>query len=186
MQRLTTNDLPLAGLKMIERQRLHDDRGFLSRLFCSMEMANAGWLKPIAQINHTYTKNKGTVRGLHYQQNPFVEMKLVTCIRGEIYDVVVDLRPASPTFLHWHGELLSDMNSRALIIPEGFAHGFQALSDDVELLYCHSALYNEIADSGLNIRDQRLSIMWPLEISEVSIRDQKHPLIDDNFIGVKI
>jgi dTDP-4-dehydrorhamnose 3,5-epimerase len=113
-------------------------------------------------------------------------MKLVSCIRGEVWDVAVDVRVNSPTFLQWHAENLSAENGRALLIPEGFAHGFQALTDDVELLYFHSASHNAEAEFGLYHADPRLSIRWPLAISELSGRDAKHPLITDEFKGVLI
>ncbi len=184
MSRFIVTALPLAGLKRIERQRLGDSRGFLSRLFCVEELAAAGWFKPIAQINHTYTARRGTVRGLHYQRPPHAEMKLVTCIRGEVWDIAVDLQTGSPTFLHWHAEVLSAENYRAMLIPEGFAHGFQALTDDVELLYLHSAVHSPDAEAALNAQDPRLAITWPLEIAELSLRDSKHPLIASTFEGV--
>ena len=128
MNRFRIQSTPLSGLQVITRQMLGDHRGFLSRLFCADELAQAGWTKPIAQINHTYTAKKGTVRGMHFQHPPHAEMKLVSCIRGEVWDVAVDLRANSPTFLHWHAEVLSADNHKALLIPEGFAHGFQTLS----------------------------------------------------------
>lgn len=186
MNRFAVTALPLAGLKLIERQCLGDRRGFLSRLFCVEELDAAGWCKPIAQINHTYTAHRGTVRGMHYQHPPHAEMKLVTCIRGEVWDVAVDLRTGSATFLHWHAEILSPDNHRALLIPEGFAHGFQALTDDVELLYCHSAVHSPDAEAALNAQDPRLAITWPLGIAELSPRDSKHPLIDSTFEGVRL
>lgn len=186
MSRFAVTDLPLAGIKLIERQRLGDSRGFLSRLFCAEELAPAGWHKPIAQINHTYTQKKGTVRGMHYQQPPHAEMKLVTCIQGEVWDVAVDLRAGSPTFLHWHAETLSADNHRALLIPEGFAHGFQTLSDDVQLLYCHTAAHSPEAEGALNAQDPHLAIKWPIAITELSIRDAKHPLVDTEFEGVSL
>jgi dTDP-4-dehydrorhamnose 3,5-epimerase len=161
-----------------------DDRGFLSRIFCAQELAPSGWDKPIAQINHTYTCTKGTVRGLHFQHQPYCEMKLVSVIRGEIWDVAVDLRKGSATFLQWHAEVLSAENGRAILIPEGFAHGFQSLTDDVELLYCHSVAYNPLAECGLHPSDTRLAIKWPLTISEISERDQNHSLIDRDFSGI--
>src|SRR5690554_6695588 len=107
MSRFTVTNLPLAGLKRVQRQRLGDNRGFLARLFCAEELAAAGWTQPIAQINHTFTAKQGTVRGMHFQRPPHAEMKLVSCIRGEVWDVAVDLRVGSPTFLHWHAERLS-------------------------------------------------------------------------------
>jgi dTDP-4-dehydrorhamnose 3,5-epimerase len=186
VNRFTIFNTPLAGLKLVERQRLGDNRGFLSRLFCSEELADAGWHKPIAQINHTYTARRGTVRGMHFQHPPHAEMKQVSCIRGKVWDVAVDLRAGSPSFLHWHAEELSADNYRALLIPEGFAHGFQALTDEVELLYCHSATYHPEAEAGLNPQDSTLAINWPLEITELSSRDAHHPMIDQNFSGLAL
>lgn len=186
MSRFNVTDLPLAGLKLIERQRLGDSRGCLSRVFCAEELAAAGWLKPIAQVNHTFTEKIGTVRGMHFQYPPFSEMKLVSCIRGEVFDVAVDLRVGSPTFLCWHMERLSADNRRALLLPEGFAHGFQTLTNDVELLYCHSAAYNPASDAGLRPNDVHLGIDWPLDITEISARDADHPPIDEDFEGVQL
>ncbi|MBU0726185.1 MAG: dTDP-4-dehydrorhamnose 3,5-epimerase [Alphaproteobacteria bacterium] len=186
MSRFTVHDLPLARLKLVERQHLGDHRGFLSRLFCTEELAEAGWLSPIAQINHTLTARKGTVRGLHFQHPPHAEMKLVSCIRGEVWDVAVDLRTGSPSFLAWHAERLSAENGRALLIPEGFAHGFQALTDEAELLYCHSAAYAPDAEAGLNPVDPALAIAWPLEIAEMSDRDRAHPFTGAGFGGVRL
>ena len=186
MSRFAVTALPLEGLTLIERHQIGDARGFLSRLFCADELRAVGWVKPIAQINHTYTQRRVTVRALHFQYPPHAEMKLVICIRGEVWDVAVDLRSGSATFLHWHAEHLSADNGRALLIPEGFAHGFQALSDDVELLYCHSAAYNAGAEAGLNPGDPRLAIAWPLTIAELSARDAAHPLIESTFEGVVV
>lgn len=186
MRRLAITDLPLADLKRVERQRLGDQRGFLARIFCAEELAAAGWTKPIAQINYSYTAKRGTVRGLHFQYPPHVEMKLVSCLRGEVWDVAVDLRSGSPTFLRWHAERLSAENGCALLIPEGFAHGFQALTDDVELLYCHSQPYAAHAEGGLNPTDPRLAIPWPLAVRHLSARDQAHPLIDADFRGITL
>lgn len=184
MTRFVIKDLPMPGLKLIERQHLGDSRGFLSRLFCAHELSAAGWCKPVAQINHTFTAKKGTVRGMHYQLPPHSEMKLVSCIQGEILDVVVDLRSESPTFLRWHAEILSSDNRLALLIPEGFAHGFQTLCDNAMMLYCHSVAHNSDAERALNANDPRLSITWPLPITEISARDVGHPMISINFNGV--
>ena len=184
MNRLDVVHLPISRLKLIQRQLIGDERGFLSRVFCAEQLAGAGWLGPITQINHTYTAKCGTVRGMHFQYPPHAEMKLVTCLRGEAWDVAVDLRAASPTFLHWHAERLSAENGAALLIPEGFAHGFQSLTDDVDLLYCHSAAYAPAAEGGLNPKDPKLAIAWPLPIAEMSPRDAGHPLIDDRFSGI--
>ena len=186
MSRFAVTALPLDGLKLIERQRLGDARGFLSRLFCAEELGMAGWVKPIAQINLTHTARRGTVRGLHFQRPPDAEMKLVSCIRGEVWDLAVDVRTGSPTYLQWHAERLTADNGHALLIPEGFAHGFQSLTDDVELLYCHSAAYNAASEAGLNPNDAGLAIRWPLAIAELSARDAAHPLIDATFEGVTV
>jgi dTDP-4-dehydrorhamnose 3,5-epimerase len=167
VNRLSITDLPLAGLKRVERQRLGDARGFLARIFCADELRAAGWTGPVAQINHTCTARRGTVRGMHFQHPPHAEIKLVSCIRGEVFDVAVDIRAGSKTFLRWHGEHLSADNGRALLIPQGFAHGFQALSDDAELIYCHSAPYNAAAEGGLHPQDPRLAIDWSLPVAEL-------------------
>lgn len=186
MSRFTIDSLPLEGLKRITRQRLGDQRGFLTRLFCAKELASAGWIKPIAQINHTYTQEKGTVRGMHFQYPPHDEMKLVTCLRGEVLDVAVDLRRGSLSFLRWYAETLSADNQQALLIPEGFAHGFQTLTDDCEMLYLHTEPYQPGAERGLSAQDSRLAIQWPLPVSGLSPRDAAHPILDDDFIGVDL
>jgi dTDP-4-dehydrorhamnose 3,5-epimerase len=184
MPRFEVDDTPLAGLKRVRRQRLGDARGHLQRLFCADELAAAGWAGPVAQINHTLTVKQGTVRGLHFQLPPHAEIKLVSCLRGEVWDVAVDLRRGSPTLLRWHAERLSADNGIALLIPQGFAHGFQTLSDDVEMLYCHSAAYVAAAEGGLNPLDPRLGLPWPLPPAGLSPRDLAHPLLPDDFEGI--
>lgn len=184
MSRFLISDRPLSGLKSVERRNLGDSRGFLSRLFCSEDLAAAGWDKPVVQINQTVTARRGTVRGMHFQRPPHAEMKLVSCLRGSVWDVAVDIRAGSPTFLCWHAEELSAENRRALLIPEGFAHGFQSLTDDCELLYLHSAAYEAEAEGALNCQDSRLGIAWPLPITELSPRDAAHPWLDGEFKGL--
>lgn len=186
MSRINIIDLPLSGLKLIERNQHTDSRGFLSRLFCSDELRLAGWVKPIAQINHSYTAQRGTVRGMHFQHAPKSEMKLVTCIKGEIWDVAVDLRANSPTFLHWHAEFLSNINQKALLIPEGFAHGFQSITDQVELIYLHTEKYHNEFEDGLNVKDPSLNIQWPQPIVQLSSKDADRPLINHTFKGVQL
>ncbi len=186
MSRFTVTDLPLAGLKRVERQNLGDSRGFLSRLFCTDELASIGWKKPIAQINLTKTAVKGSLRGMHFQYPPHAEMKLVNCIRGAVWDVAIDLRAASQTFLHWHAEELTAENRRSLLIPEGFAHGFQTLTNDCELLYFHSMPYVPGAEGALNAQDPLLNISWPLEIGEISERDRTHPYLTEQFTGLAL
>jgi len=179
-------DTPIEGLKVVKREIIEDSRGFLSRIFCVEEFLCHGFDKHINQINQTLTYQKGAVRGMHYQLTPYTEIKFVSCMRGEVYDVAVDLRQNSPTFLHWHGEILSEKNRKSMLIPEGFAHGFQALSDNCELLYLHSAPYNKSSESAININDPKLAIKFPLTISALSERDKSHPMIDDNFKGITI
>ena len=186
MSRLALTPLPIEGAWCVQRQPLGDARGFLSRVFCADELAAAGWRRPIAQVNHTLTRACATVRGLHYQRPPHAEMKLVNCLRGEVWDVVLDLRPCSATYLRWHAELLSASNFQALLIPEGCAHGFQTLTDDVEMLYLHSAPYVASAEGGLCPTDPRLGVAWPLPIGEMSERDRSHPLLTDAFQGIDL
>jgi dTDP-4-dehydrorhamnose 3,5-epimerase len=123
------------------------------------------------------------VRGLHFQYPPCEETKVVSCMQGSIFDVAVDIRRSSPTFLHWHAEVLSSDNMKSLLIPEGFAHGFQTLSEDCILIYLHTASYAPEAEGGMNVKDPRLSISWPLQISGLSDRDSNCPYIDDSFEG---
>jgi dTDP-4-dehydrorhamnose 3,5-epimerase len=186
MSQFSIFDTPIKDLKVIERKPIGDSRGFLARIFCADQLKTAGWHTPIAQINQTVTRKRGTVRGMHFQNAPHAEMKLISCLRGEIFDVAVDLRNNSPTFLKWHAEKLSLENCRALLIPEGFAHGFQTLTDDCELLYLHSAPYIPASEAGIRAIDSRLGILWPLDFSEISQRDSEHPLITDQFKGIAL
>jgi len=186
MSRFHITQTNMSGLLVIERQAVADARGSFSRLFCSEELQEFGWQNPIAQINHTITRRRGTVRGLHFQRAPHAEIKQVTCIRGEIWDIAVDVRKNSPTFLHWHAEILTPENRRSLLIPQGFAHGFQALTKNVELIYFHSVSYRPDYESGLSARDATLAIGWPLPIVELSPRDQAYPAIDADFEGLEL
>lgn len=184
MSRFEVSDTPIAGLRRVQRQPLGDARGSLTRLFCADELAAAGWRGPIAQINLTATAQRGTVRGLHFQHPPHAEIKLVGCLRGEVWDVVVDLRRGSPTLLRWHAERLSADNGLGLLIPKGCAHGFQALTDNVEMLYCHTEAHAPEAEAGLNPLDPRLAIAWPLPPVGLSARDAGHPALDASYAGV--
>ncbi len=179
-------DTPLSGLRVLQRKPIGDSRGYLERLFCNDELQGLAPGKPIAQINHTWTAKRGTVRGMHFQHPPHAEIKFVSCLRGEVFDVAVDLRHNSPTFLRWHAELLSADNHKTLVIPEGFAHGFQTLTDDCEMLYFHTAAFQPGTEGGLNAQDPRLAIRWPLPVAGLSPRDASHPLLDDNFSGLTL
>ncbi|MFQ1712339.1 dTDP-4-dehydrorhamnose 3,5-epimerase family protein [Aeromonas veronii] len=184
MNRFTLLSEPLLGARLLQREVHGDSRGALSRLFCVEELSVLGWGACVAQVNLTCTSRCGTIRGLHFQYPPHAEKKLVTCTRGRVWDVIVDIRAGSPTFLMWHAEELSGDNHRSLLIPEGFAHGFQALSDDVEMLYCHSAAYVVAAEGGLDPLDPYLQISWPMPITEISARDRQHSALNDSFQGV--
>jgi len=171
---------------LIQRKPIGDTRGLFSRFFCAEEFGQAGFTQPIAQINHTLTHKKGTVRGLHFQLPPYAEAKVVSCINGSIFDVAVDLRKGSPTFLHWHGEVLSAESQRSLLIPPGFAHGFQTLTEECELIYLHSVPFAPDAEGALNVADPKLAITWPLPLAELSERDRTHPMIDAEFKGITL
>src|ERR1019366_6856416 len=179
-------DTPLQRLKLIQRKPIGDHRGYLERMFCAEELQSLILGKGIVQINHALTAKRGTVRGLHFQYPPHAETKFVSCLRGEVFDVAVDLRQGSPTFLHWHAEILSADNHRTLLVPEGFAHGFQTLTEDCELLYFHTAAYQPSAEGGLNAQDPRLNIRWPAAMTELSPRDAAHPLVNEEFGGVVV
>jgi dTDP-4-dehydrorhamnose 3,5-epimerase len=134
----------------------------------------------------TLTARLGSARGLHFQAPPYAETKIVSCIRGEVFDVAVDLRQGSATFLQWHGEVLSAKNNRTLLIPEGFAHGFQTLEDECEMLYFHTAAYHPETEGGLNIADPRLAIRWPKPLRDISKRDLDHPYIEADYRGISL
>jgi dTDP-4-dehydrorhamnose 3,5-epimerase len=176
---------PIAGLTRVQRLRLEDSRGFFARFYCAEEFKACGVHKPIVQINHTLTHCKGAVRGMHFQYPPYAEIKLVSCLQGEVFDVAVDLRRDSPTFLQWHGAVLSAANQQSLLIPEGFAHGFQALTEDCELIYLHTAAYQAGAEGAMNANDRRLKIDWPIPITEMSDRDRAHPALTAEFEGIE-
>jgi len=168
----------IEGLYSIERSLIEDERGFFSRLFCEEEFKKIGFSQPIRQMNNSFTKKKGSVRGMHFQNLPFQETKIVRCIKGEVYDVAVDIRKNSPTFLQWHSEILTADKGNSLFISEGFAHGFQTLTNNCELLYMHSNFYSQEAEGALNAFDPKINISWPLEVTEISDRDRNNPLID--------
>ena len=167
----------LAGLSIVKRMQRTDERGYLERLYCATHLKDFGFDGTVKQINRTLTRRSGTVRGLHFQREPHAEIKFVSCLRGHVFDVAVDLRPQSSTFLQWHGEELSEQNCVSLLIPEGFAHGFQTLTDDCEMLYLHTHDYTPAAENGISPQDPTLKISWPLVITELSGRDAALPSI---------
>jgi dTDP-4-dehydrorhamnose 3,5-epimerase len=173
------------GLTVLQRKPIGDARGYLERIFCAAELAEVIGNKAIIQINHTHTAARGTVRGMHYQVPPHSEIKLVSCLRGEVLDVVADVRRGSATFLSWHAEVLSAENHKTLLIPAGFAHGFQTLTEDCEMLYLHTAAHHPGAEAGLHPCDPRMAIHWPLPVGGLSPRDSTHPLLDLTFSGIQ-
>lgn len=185
MNTLHCTPTALEGVLQVQRQLHVDARGSFSRLFCAHELASVGWSGPLAQVNHSVTTARGTVRGMHFQHAPWAERKLVSCVRGRIWDVAVDLRRGSPTFLRWHAQELSAQAGIALLIPQGCAHGFQALSDDAEIIYCHSAAFVPEAQSGVHPCDPRLAITWPLPVQRLSQRDAQWPALAPDFAGVE-
>jgi dTDP-4-dehydrorhamnose 3,5-epimerase len=186
MSRFVEESTSLSDLTCLTREVLGDSRGFFSRLFCEKELAPFLNGRNVKQINFTFTAERGVVRGMHFQYPPHAEMKLVSCLRGEIWDVAVDLRFDSPTFLQWHAETLSAANGKCLLIPEGFAHGFQTLSSEVELHYCHTASYSPDYEGALHPEDERLAIAWPVPITSMSDRDHGHARLDKTFTGIKL
>jgi len=168
-------ETPLSGLIALRRLPRVDDRGFLERIYCADELAPVLGTRRIAQINITLTRLPGTVRGLHFQHPPHAETKVVSCLRGSVFDVAVDVRRGSPSFLAWYGRVLSAENRESLVIPEGFAHGFQTLERDCELLYLHTAAYAPQSEAGLDALDPTLDIGWPRAVTERSERDAALP-----------
>ena len=178
------NKLPLERAFVIEPEPFTDDRGIFARVFCQRELQNMPHGKNIVQINHSMTRQKGAIRGMHFQQPPRAEIKMVKCLRGSVFDVMIDLRSDSSTFLKWHGEKLSAENMKMLYIPEGFAHGFQTLEQNSELLYLHTEFYSPEYEGSIRYDDPSLNILWPIEVTDISLRDQSHPLLSSEFKGI--
>lgn len=186
MNRFKIHSTKIADLVSIEREPISDSRGCLERLFCQESLRELLQSKSIRQINRTITHRKGTVRGLHFQYPPRSEIKVITCLRGRVWDVAVDLRRGSETFLQYHALLLTEDNFKSYIIPEGFAHGFQTRSANCEMLYLHTSEYNPEFEGALNALDPRVSIEWPELITQRSEKDAKHPNLSHNFKGIII
>jgi len=177
---------PLSGVIRIERKEIRDERGSFRRLFDDDGLGDLLGGSSIVQINHSVTREAGTIRGMHYQRAPQAETKIVGCVRGVVYDVVVDVREGSPTFLQWHGETLSATDGASLVVPPGCAHGFQALTDDCELIYLHTAAFAPTAECALDAAEARVGIQWPLPIGMRSERDRNHPALTAAFNGVPV
>lgn len=180
-------DTSLEGLKLISPEHRTDERGYFFRAFCKNEFESAGIPSiEFVQLNQSFNKVKGTFRGMHFQYPPFAEDKLVRCVTGAIYDIAVDIRKGSPTFLKWQGLELSAENHNMLFIPKGFAHGFLTLEANTTILYHHTAFYTRGQEGGLSIMDQRLGIELPEKIVAISDRDKRYEKITENFLGIDI
>ena len=174
----------LKGAFVVEPSPLKDERGMFTRIFCKKEFAAIDHVKEFVQVNHSVNAKRGTIRGLHFQRNPHAEIKLIQCLAGSVFDVMVDLRINSPTYLKWFGTTISKENKKMMYIPEGFAHGFQTLEDNSELLYHHTGYYTPSSEGGVNPMDRSIGIVWPLESSICSDKDKNLPFINEKFTGI--
>jgi dTDP-4-dehydrorhamnose 3,5-epimerase len=168
----------LTGAFLIDLEWRKDERGFFARTWCREEFASAGLETRFVQANHAGNHLQGTLRGMHFQRPPFEETKLVRCIRGALYDVIIDLRPNSPTRGQWFGVELTELDQRMLYVPRGFAHGYQTLTDHTEITYQVSEFYAPRHEGGVRYNDPAFGIEWPLEVTAISDKDRCHPLWD--------
>lgn len=176
----------IAGVMLATGTARQDSRGAFARLFCANELQAVIGSRVIVQINQSITRSAGAIRGMHFQHAPHAEMKIVRCLRGSVFDVALDLRRDSPTFLRWTARTLTPQDGEAMVIPEGCAHGFQVLEPDSELLYLHTAYYAPQAEGGVRFDDPAIGIAWPLAPTDISARDLDHPRLDQNFKGLAI
>jgi dTDP-4-dehydrorhamnose 3,5-epimerase len=167
------SETELPGAFVIDLEKIEDERGFFARAWCQRELRDHGLESRIAQCNMSFNKRKGTLRGMHFQRPPHEEVKLIRCIRGALYDVIIDLRPESAAYKRWIGAELTAENRRMLYVPRGFAHGFQTLEEDTETFYMVSEFYTPGAESGVRWDDPSFGIDWPLPPSEISDKDQQ-------------
>lgn len=177
-------ETPLLGAYVVEIEKREDERGFFARSWCAEEFSDEGLQSRLVQCNVSFNKTRGTLRGLHYQMPPHSEAKLVRCTRGAVYDVIVDLRADSPTFLKWFAIELTAMNYRMLYIPERFGHGFQTLEDETEIFYQMSEFYAPLEARGIRWNDPRVGIVWPEADRIISIKDREYADIDPSFTGL--
>ena len=168
----------LADAMVIDLKKLGDERGFFARTFCAAEFAKAGLVAEFVQANHSHNVAAGTLRGMHFQRAPHGEVKLVRCVQGAIHDVIIDLRPESPTYRRWEGFDLDAETGRMLYVPAGFAHGFQTLRDETHVTYQVSHPYTPAAEGGVRWDDPAFGIAWPLPVGVISPKDAAWPLLD--------
>ncbi|OLN24914.1 dTDP-4-dehydrorhamnose 3,5-epimerase [Desulfovibrio sp. DV] len=178
-------ETPVAGARLIDLEKRGDDRGFFARVFCRKEMANQGLVSDILQINTSLSVQKGTLRGMHYQLAPSAEVKIVRCIRGALFDVVLDLRPDSPSFCRWFGAELSAENRTMMYVPKGCAHGFLTLEENTEAFYLVDSAYAPDLERGVRYDDLQFGIVWPAAPAEVSQKDRSWPDFDPAWHGVE-
>jgi dTDP-4-dehydrorhamnose 3,5-epimerase len=179
------HEIPLAPARLIEIDKQGDARGFFARVFCAREFEHAGLKNKFVQANNSFSGRRGTLRGLHYQLPPAAEVKLVRCIRGAFYDVILDLRPQSPSFGEWFGAELSAENGLMMYVPQGFAHAILTLEDNSEAFYLSSEFYTPEQERGVRWNDPRFSIRWPIGPSEISAKDASWPDFDPVFHGLE-
>jgi dTDP-4-dehydrorhamnose 3,5-epimerase len=165
----------LGGAFIIDLEKHQDERGFFARTFCRKELEQHGLISDVAQANMSLSQKKGTLRGMHYQRSPFEETKLVRCTQGALYDVIIDLRPDSPTYRQWIGVELTAANTRMLFVPKQFAHGFVTLADDTEVTYMVSQFYSPGSELGIRWNDPAIGIQWPVDVSVISEKDANWP-----------
>ena len=177
--------LGIAGAAVIQAEPRGDERGVFARWFCKRELAELLGEKQVVSINYSCTEDAGTIRGMHYQRKPALDMRFARCIRGEVYDVILDLRANSPTFLQWHAERLTSQEMNMIAVPEGVAHGFQAIEPGSEMLYLHTGYYVPEHEGGVRFDDPAIGIDWPMAPTVVSQRDRSHPLLDESFRGIE-
>ncbi len=169
------NPTPLMGAYLIDLEKNEDERGFFARTFCANEFEKWGLVSHFVQANSSLSRQKGTLRGMHYQLSPFAEAKIVKCIKGSLYDVILDLREGSPSFGYSFGAALSAENRTMMYVPEGVAHGFLTLEPDTEIFYFVSSLYSPEYERGVRWNDPQFAIAWPETPQVISERDQTHP-----------
>jgi dTDP-4-dehydrorhamnose 3,5-epimerase len=176
---------PLAGAMLIDLEQRGDERGFFARVFCEKEFAAHGLPERFVQVNSSLSRATGTLRGMHYQLPPAAEVKVVRCIRGSLFDVIVDIRPDSPTFKRFFGAVLSAENRQMIVVPQGFAHGFITLEDNSEAFYFVSSAYSPENERGIRFDDPAISIEWPIHPVDVSTKDKSWPNFDFEFHGLE-
>jgi len=184
VEKLTVRPTEIQGVFVAETTPFADHRGAFARFFCADELAPVLGERSIVQINHSRTREVGAVRGMHFQRPPHAEMKLVRCVRGRVFDVALDLRADSPTFLRWHAEPLDPTTARMLVVPEGCAHGFQVLEEESEILYMVTEFYSPESEEGVHPEDPMISIQWPLPVRELSRKDACQRFLTPSYTGL--